>query len=47
MAVVWIDGHSLACQQARARLAYAPDNAWRFQTGREEFLLNAAAEKKH
>ncbi|WP_438859844.1 ABC transporter ATP-binding protein, partial [Achromobacter spanius] len=39
---VWIDGHSLANapQQARARLAYVPDNCLAFptQTGRE-FLL--------
>lgn len=45
---VWIDGHSLANapQQARARLAYVPDNCLAFptQTGRE-FLLKAAAEK--
>lgn len=45
---VWIDGHSLASapQQARARLAYVPDNCLAFptQTGRE-FLLKAAAEK--
>lgn len=45
---VWIGGHSLANapQQARARLAYVPDNCLAFptQTGRE-FLLNAAAEK--
>lgn len=45
---VYIDGHSLANapQQARARLAYVPDNCMAFptQTGRE-FLLKAAAEK--
>ncbi|KGE01775.1 multidrug ABC transporter ATPase [Achromobacter sp. RTa] len=45
---VWIDGHSMihAPQQARARLAYVPDNCLAFptQTGRG-LLERAAAEK--
>ncbi|PLC50253.1 ABC transporter ATP-binding protein [Pollutimonas subterranea] len=45
---VWIDGHSLthAPRQAKARLAYVPDNCLAFpsQTGRE-FLEQAASEK--
>ena len=45
---VWIDGHALtqAPRQAKARLAYVPDNCLQFpmMTGRE-FLEQAAAEK--
>ena len=45
---VWIDGHSLthAQQQARARLAYVPDNCMAFpeMTGRA-LLAQVAAEK--
>src|SRR5690606_35493756 len=45
---VWIDGHSLnrAPQQAKARLAYVPDDCLAFpsQTGRE-FLEQTALEK--
>lgn len=46
---VWIDGHSLihAPQQAKARLAYVPDNCLAFpsQTGRG--LLEQVAAEKH
>ena len=46
---IWIEGHSLAQapQQARARLAYVPDDCLAFPewTGRE-FLARAAAEKQ-
>lgn len=45
---VWIDGHSLmqTPRQARARMAYVPDNCMLFpsQTGRE-LLAQIAAEK--
>ncbi|MFC3863937.1 ABC transporter ATP-binding protein [Alcaligenes aquatilis] len=46
---VWIDGHSLmkAPQQARARMAYVPDNCLLFpsQTGRQLLEQVAAAKK--
>ena len=45
---VWIDGHSLthAPQQARARLAYVPDNCLAFPTLTGRALLRQVADEK-
>lgn len=46
---VWIDGHSLAHapQQAKARLAYVPDNCLAFPTQTGRGLLQQVATEKH